>query len=55
MDLNEITDFENPSDAAERHDRVMQLASEATSGELRCCVCMRAPKWQPSMVWTGQF
>lgn len=46
MDLNDITDFETAEDARERHDIVMQLASEATEGEphtasdLSACVCL---------------
>ena len=33
MDLNDIPHVEGLGDASERHDIVMQLASEATDGE----------------------
>ena len=33
MDLDDVTQGEGLSDASERHDIVMQLASEATDGE----------------------
>lgn len=31
MDLEDVSDFENSGDASERHDLVMQLASEGDS------------------------
>lgn len=34
MDLNDIPHVEGLSDASERHDIVMQLASEATDGRV---------------------
>ena len=36
MDLSEITKLDNAGDAAERHDIVMQLASEAGDGKTTC-------------------